>query len=56
MGGWIVGVFMAILAIAGLFLASSAPGNPTFYSMGLGLFAFGCILIFALMKQSFDHR
>ena len=55
-GGWIVGVFLAVMAIAGLFLASSAHGNATFYNMGLGLFVFACILIFGLIKQGFDHR
>ena len=56
MGGWLVGVFMAVLAVCGLFLASSAHGNVTFYGMGLAMFVFGCVLIFALLKQGFDHR
>lgn len=55
-GGWIVGVFMGILALAGLFLASAAHGDRTFYMMGLGLFLFGCALIFILIKQGFDER
>ena len=55
-GGWIVGVFMAVIAVCGLFLASAAHGNQTFYTMGLGLFVFGCALIFGVIKQHYDHQ
>ena len=56
MGGWLVGVFMAVMAVCGLFLASSAHGNATFYAMGLAMFVFGCGLVFTLLKQSFDNQ
>jgi hypothetical protein len=55
-GAWIIGVFVAVVALAGLFLASSAHGNQTFYTMGLGFFALGCVFIFILIKQAFDRR
>ena len=55
-GGWIVGAFMVVLAVCGLFLASSAHGDRTFYVMGLALFIFGCGIVFALIKQGFDRE
>jgi uncharacterized membrane protein YhhN len=55
-GGWLVGAVMAILALSGLFLAASAHGDRTFYVMGLGLFLFGCAVIFFLIKKSFDEQ
>lgn len=55
-GGWIIGAFIGLLGLSGLFLASAAEGSRTFYVMGLGLLVFACIFIFALIKQSFDER
>lgn len=53
MADWIFGIFAGLCALMGLFLASGAldVGMATF---GFALFAFGCFLVFFLMKQHFD--
>ncbi len=50
---WIVGIASAIFALLGLVLAAHAVdiGMTTF---GVGLFIFGCFLIFFLIKQHYD--
>ena len=52
---WILGIVMVFAAIFGLFLAASAYdiGMTTF---GFGLFAFGVLFDFWLVKKSFDAR
>ncbi|HTZ79554.1 MAG TPA: hypothetical protein VMC10_16690 [Stellaceae bacterium] len=55
MTDWIIGFVMVFLAILGLVLASGAydVGMTTF---GFGLFAFGVLFDFWLVKKSFDAR
>ena len=55
-GAWIIGACMAVLGLAGLFLASSAHGNQTFYAMGLALFAVACVIIMGLLRQGHGDR
>jgi len=50
---WILGGFMAALAVLGLILASGAY-DTGMYTFGLGLFAFGIFFDFWLVKKSFD--
>jgi hypothetical protein len=52
---WILGGFMAALAVLGLVLASGAY-DTGMYTFGLGLFAFGIFFDFWLVKKSFDAK
>ncbi len=52
---WILGLFMAVLAVLGLVLASGAY-DTGMYTFGLGLFAFGTFFDFWLVKKSFDAK
>ena len=52
---WILGGFMAVLAVLGLVLASGAY-DIGMYTFGLGLFAFGIFFDFWLVKKNFDAK
>ncbi len=52
---WILGLFMAVLAILGLVLAAGAY-DTGMYTFGLGLFAFGTFFDFWLVKKFFDAK
>ena len=56
LAAWIIGVCMAVLGLAGLFLASGAHGNQTFYTMGLALFVVACVIIMGLLRQDHGDR
>jgi hypothetical protein len=53
MSEWIIGGFMAFLAILGLFLAAGAY-DTGMYTFGLLLFGFGLLFDFWLVKKHFD--
>jgi uncharacterized membrane protein YfcA len=50
---WIVGVFAALCAVVGLFLSAGAL-DDAMYVFGLGLFTFGCLFSFFLVKKAHD--
>lgn len=50
-GGWALMVVMGLLAFLGLVMASGAE-DGVFYGTGLGLFVFGVLFIFVLIKQT----
>lgn len=50
-GPWILGAVMGLIALLGLFLASRAQ-DDIFYATGLGLFVFGVLFIFALIRSA----
>jgi uncharacterized membrane protein len=52
---WILGLFMALLAVLGLVLAAGAY-DTGMYTFGLLLFAFGTFFDFWLVKKSFDAK
>jgi hypothetical protein len=49
-GSWALAVAMGLLALLGLVMASGAQ-DGVFYGTGLGLFIFGVLFIFVLIKQ-----
>ena len=51
MGHWIRGIFMGLLALVGLVMASKAV-DATFYWVGLLFFVFGVGFIFALIGRA----
>jgi hypothetical protein len=53
-GSWVLGGLTAILAVAALFVAAGADGAVGYYG-GLGMFAFGVLFIFILMRAGFDE-
>jgi len=54
MAPWIYGVIMAVLSMAGLFMASRAH-DSMIYAVGLLLFAFGVAFIFGLIVKYTGH-
>lgn len=54
LGPWVLGTCMAILAVFGLFLAAEAE-ETTFYWLGLGITAFGYIVVLAVIKIGHDR-
>ncbi len=48
---WILGVFLALLSLLGLIMASGAKDN-LFYGVGLLFFAFGLAFIFGLIRNN----
>lgn len=50
---WFLGVFLGLVALAGLYLAAHTEGGG-FYLHGLALFAACTFWIFRLIGQSFD--
>ena len=50
---WILGGFLAFMAVIALFLAAYAQGGG-FYNHGLAIFGLCTILVFRLIGQSFD--
>lgn len=54
MGGWIIGVVMAVVAVLGLFLASGAQ-DATMEWVGLLLTLFGTGYCYALIIKSTGH-
>ncbi|HLJ19527.1 MAG TPA: hypothetical protein VKU84_04980 [Stellaceae bacterium] len=52
---WILGLFMAVLAVLGLVLAAGAY-DTGMYTFGLSLFAFGIFFDFWLVKKAFDAK
>ena len=50
-GPWVLGTAMGLLALIGLALASAAE-DTVFYGTGLGLFAFGVLFIFFLIRRN----
>jgi hypothetical protein len=53
-GSWLVGAVLSALALAGLMMAAHGH-SPSFYWMGLALFAFGYGMIMLLIKASYDQ-
>ncbi len=51
---WVLGAMSAMMALAGLFVASHV-GHGVGYYGGLGMFVFCTMFIMHLMKTSFDH-
>ncbi|MFY8106637.1 MAG: hypothetical protein ACOVKO_06945 [Elstera sp.] len=51
----LVGVFVAVLGILGLFMASGAV-DAELYLFGLSLFALGVLFNFSLVKSAFDRQ
>ncbi len=51
MGSWILGTFMGLLSLFGLFVASRA-ADAMFGLFGWLLFLFGVVMIFALIAQN----
>lgn len=51
MGPWILGAAMGVLSLLGLFMASFA-ADAVFYGTGLGVFAFGVVVIFWLIRRA----
>ncbi len=49
-GAWIMGLFMTLVALIGLTLASAA-ADGTMYWVGLVLFGFGVLFIFRLIGR-----
>jgi hypothetical protein len=49
LGPWILGVFMALLSLIGLTMASGATDGG-FYGVGLLFFVFGVLFIFGLIR------
>lgn len=54
LGNWIMGGITAVLAVCGLFVASTA-GHGVGYWGGLLFFLFAVGFVFLLIKVSFDH-
>jgi hypothetical protein len=52
-GHWIMGAIMGVIAFVGLILAAHAL-DAGIYIFGLGLFVFGVLFDFWLIKRSFD--
>ena len=53
---WVLGGFAALLGLGGLFVAArSGVYGPVGYYGGLVLFAIGMLIVFFLVKQSFDE-
>lgn len=50
MGPWILGAAMGVMSLLGLFMASFA-ADVIFYGTGLGLFVFGILVIFWLIRR-----
>lgn len=53
-GPWIIGGVIGILGLLGLHIAAHGEG-ASFYRMGLALAGFAIVLIFLLIKSSFDR-
>ncbi|MEK9683995.1 MAG: hypothetical protein VW226_05565 [Rhodospirillaceae bacterium] len=53
-GNWVMGAVMLVLAVCGLFVASTA-GHGVGYWGGLIFFVFAIWFIFRLIQASFDH-
>lgn len=51
---WAFGVFLALVALSGLYLSAHTAGGG-FYLHGIGLFALCTAGIFRLIGQSFDE-
>ncbi|MFM9843336.1 MAG: hypothetical protein ACKVOI_10255 [Dongiaceae bacterium] len=54
-GKWIVGGFVSLLGVIGLFLAANAKDNGI-YLFGFAIAAFAILYVFAAIKQSYDRR
>lgn len=50
---WLMGGFVGLLGLVGLFLAAGA-SDRGIYVFGMALAAFAVIFVFALIKQGFD--
>ncbi len=50
-----VGLFVAVVGICGLFMASGAV-DAELYLFGLSLFVFGVLFNFSLVKAAFDRQ
>lgn len=53
-GNWIMGGVTALLAIGGLFVASTAAQGVAYYG-GLLFFVFAVLVVFMFIKVSTDH-
>ncbi|MDH3473300.1 MAG: hypothetical protein OEM59_06380 [Rhodospirillales bacterium] len=51
---WILGAFVALIGLGGLYLASGAPGGGGVYWAGLGISAVCLLFIFYMIKQAYD--
>ncbi len=51
---WLLGLFLILCGLAGLFVASRAP-DIVFYWTGLGVFAIAAVSVFELIRISFDE-
>jgi hypothetical protein len=54
MGTWAFGVIMGLVSLIGLFMASRAV-DGMFYTVGLLIFLFGVLFIFALIHRHTGH-
>ena len=53
-GNWVMGGCTAVLAVGGLFVASTAGSGVAYYG-GLGFFVFAVLMVFLFIKVSTDH-
>ena len=53
LGNWVMGAVMAVMAVAGLFVAAKA-GHGVAYYGGLLFFLFALAFVFLLIKVSYD--
>lgn len=51
---WVMGALTAAMAVGGLFVASNA-GEGVAYQGGLLFFVFAILLVFHLIRVSYDH-
>lgn len=54
MSHWIMGIFAALLGLAGLFLAAAAR-DPGILGFGLALALFGVLFCWWMIKTSYDE-
>jgi hypothetical protein len=54
-GKWIVGGFVSLLGMIGLFLAANAKDNGIYF-FGFAIAAFAILYVFAAIKQSYDGK
>jgi hypothetical protein len=50
---WVMGVFVGLLGLVGLVLASGARDGAV-YGFGIGVFIFAVLFVFLLIKRGYD--
>lgn len=53
LSSWVIGVFVGVLGLAGLFLAAGAH-DGTIYGFGIAVFVFAVLFVFMLIKRGYD--